>query len=123
MTGMLLAVACVLSGTSGWAVEERRLEAAEITALLTGQTALGENRGRDTRQYFDASGRTDYVERGGQVDPGKWRVDDAKNQYCSLWARGGWACYDITTDGTRYYWVGEGYHSPFSMVEGRKLKF
>lgn len=103
--------------------EDRKLAAAEITALLTGHTALGENRGRDTRQYFDASGATDYVERGGQVDPGKWRVDETTNQYCSLWARGGWACYDITTDGESYFWVGEGYRSPFTMTDGRALKF
>ena len=103
--------------------EERKLAAAEISALLTGKTALGENRGRDTRQYFDASGRTDYVERGGQVDPGKWRVDEAQDKYCSLWARGGWACYDVTTDGKGYFWVAEGYRSPFSMIEGRNLKF
>ena len=103
--------------------EERKLAAAEISALLTGKTALGENRGRHTRQYFDASGRTDYVERGGQVDPGKWRVDEAQDKYCSLWARGGWACYDVTTDGKGYFWVAEGYRSPFSMIEGRNLKF
>ena len=103
--------------------QERQLDAVEVTALLTGRTALGENRGRDTRQYFDASGKTDYVERGGQIDPGKWRVDETKNQYCSLWARGGWACYDITTDGEKYYWVGEAYRSPFTMTDGRALGF
>ncbi len=105
------------------AAEERKLEAAEIAALLTGKTALGENRGRDTRQYFASSGRTDYVERGGQVDRGKWRVDEAQDKYCSLWARGGWACYDITTDGKGYFWVAEGYRSPFSMIEGQNLNF
>ncbi len=103
--------------------EDRKLDAAEITELLTGKTALGENRGRDTRQYFDASGVTDYVERGGEVDPGKWRVDDARGQYCSLWARGGWACYDVVTDGSLYYWIGEGYRSPFTMTDGRALAF
>ncbi len=118
----LLAAGLFLGMTASHA-QERKLEAAEISALLSGGTALGENRGRDTRQYFDASGTTDYVERGGQVDPGKWRIDDTQNQYCSLWARGGWACYDITTDGEKYYWVGVGYRSPFTMTPGRALKF
>lgn len=116
-------IAGLLSGSMASHAEERKLEAAEITTLLTGQTALGENRGRDTRQYFHVSGKTDYVERGGQIDPGKWRIDEAKDQYCSLWARGGWACYDVTTDGAKYYWVGEGYRSPFTMTDGRALKF
>lgn len=123
-SNLLLAVvlgAFVSAGTA--TAEERKLNAAEISALLTGKTALGENRGRDTRQYFAASGRTDYVERGGEVDPGKWRVDEAQNKYCSLWARGGWACYDITSDGEGYFWVAEGYRSPFTMIEGRNLNF
>ena len=121
--GMIAALTFVLSATASMAGEERKLNATEISALLTGKTALGENRGRDTRQYFDASGRTDYVERGGQVDPGKWRVDEAQDKYCSLWARGGWACYDITTDGKGYFWVAEGYRSPFSMIDGQNLNF
>ena len=86
MRGSLAAVwAAVLlvglfTASAGQAAEERKLDAAEITTLLTGKTALGENRGRDTRQHFDASGRTDYVEHGGQLDPGKWRVDESREQ-------------------------------------------
>lgn len=121
--GAALVIAGLLMGVTASHAQERKLEAAEITSLLTGQTALGENRGRDTRQYFDVSGKTDYVERDGQIDPGKWRVNETTNQYCSLWARGGCACYDVTTDGKNYYWVGEGYRSPFTMTHGRALKF
>lgn len=121
--GTAAMIAGLLFGITSSGAQERKLEAVEIALLLSGQTALGENRGRDTRQYFDASGQTHYVERGGQIDPGKWRVDVAGNQYCSLWARGGWACYDVTTDGENYYWVGEGYRSPFTMTDGRALKF
>ena len=106
--------------------EERKLSGEEIAALLTDRTAIGEHRGKPTRQYFDPSGWTDYYEKGGRPDRGKWRVDKAKGQYCSQWGlMGGWSCYDVTSDGERFYWAQSGtdYHSPFTTVDGYQMKF
>lgn len=106
--------------------DETKLTAAEITTLLSDRTALGEHRGTATRQYFDPSGWTDYLAEGAQPDRGTWRVDAARDQYCSEWGPfGGWSCYDVTTDGERYYWSrpADGTRSPFTMVDGHKLTF
>lgn len=102
-----------------------KLTAEEIQKLLDGRTALGNWRGTDTRQYFASTGLTIYLPKGGVPDQGKWKVDEAKDQYCSWWERGGWACYDVETDGTTYYWVtpGNDYRSPFTMTDGQKMDF
>ncbi|WP_299622002.1 hypothetical protein [Pelagibius sp.] len=107
------------------ALADEKLTAAEIRTLLDGRTALGNWRGTDTRQYFATSGLTVYLEKGGIPDEGKWRVDEAKNQYCSWWQRGGWSCYDVETDGATHYWVSPGsdYRSPFTMTDGRQMGF
>ena len=107
------------------AAAAEKLTAGEIQTLLDGRTALGNWRGTDTRQYFETSGATVYLPKGGVPDEGKWKVDAAKNQYCSWWQRGGWACYDVETDGSTYYWVtpGDDYRSPFTMVDGRQMAF
>ena len=102
-----------------------KLTADEIQKLLDGRTALGNWRGTDTRQYFASNGLTVYLAKGSPPDQGKWKVDEAKNQYCSWWQRGGWACYDVETDGTTYYWVtpGDDYRSPFTMTDGKQMEF
>lgn len=102
-----------------------KLTAGQIQQLLDGRTALGNWRGTDTRQYFETSGATVYLPEGGVPDEGKWKVDEARNQYCSWWQRGGWACYDVETNGTTYYWVtpGDDYRSPFTMIDGRQMGF
>lgn len=108
------------------AADERKLTGEDILTLLSDRTALGENRGKATRQYFDPAGWTDYLEQGGRPDRGKWRVDKARGQYCSQWGNfGGWSCYDVTTDEDRYYWTqpGTDYHSPFTVVKGYQMKF
>jgi hypothetical protein len=110
------------------AAEERRLSSAEIAELLTGNTALGESRGAPTRQFFDASGSTTYLVKGGRPDAGRWKVD-GEDHYCSTWRGGSWACYDVLGDDERFYWFQEGslvssdYRSPFTVVEGRQMTF
>lgn len=123
------ALALTLSAGAAMA-DERKLDAAEIAALLTGNTALGENRGRPTRQSFQANGITFYLEKDAPPTRGRWRVDEARGKYCSLWAMGGWSCYDVTTNGESgeaalYHWSlpGSDYHSPFTMLPGEHLKF
>ena len=105
--------------------EEVKLTAAEILKLLEDRTALGRDRGKATRQYFDPSGWTEYQSEGGPPDRGRWRVDETQERYCSKWgAFGGWSCYDVLSDGERYYWAqGESYRSPFTLIEGYKMGF
>ena len=108
------------------ALDERKLDDKEIKLLLANRTALGENRGIATRQFFDPAGWTDYLEQGGRPDRGKWRVDENRGEYCSQWGSfGDWSCYAVTTDGRRYYWTqpGTDYRSPFTMVDGYKMAF
>lgn len=102
-----------------------KLTAAQIQQLLDRRTALGNWRGTDTRQFFESTGATVYLPKGGVPDEGKWKVDEAKDQYCSWWQRGGWSCYDVETDGATYYWVtpGDDYRSPFTMTDGRQMGF
>ena len=65
---------------------DEKLTADEIQKLLDGRTALGNWRGTETRQYFASNGATTiYLPKGGPPDEGKWKVDQAKNQYCSWW--------------------------------------
>jgi len=128
LTFALFLVLTLLPATPATATEDdaRKLTAPEITALLSGRTALGEHRGTATRQYFDPAGWTDYLAEGSPPDRGKWRVDAGRDQYCSQWgAFGGWSCYDVTTDGLRYYWSlpGEDDRSPFTTVDGHKMTF
>ncbi|NIA68919.1 hypothetical protein HBA54_09970 [Pelagibius litoralis] len=117
-----LAALCLQSAD---VLADDKLTAGQIQQLLDGRTALGNWRGTDTRQYFETSGATVYLPEGGVPDEGKWKVDEAKDQYCSWWQRGGWACYDVETDGTTYYWVtpGDDYRSPFTMTDGRQMSF
>ena len=121
----LVAGLAVLAMQPAQSVADDKLTAGEIQKLLDGRTALGNWRGTDTRQYFASTGVTIYLPKGGAPDEGKWKVDQAKNQYCSWWQRGGWACYDVETDGTTYYWVtpGDDYRSPFTMTDGKQMGF
>ena len=61
--------------------EDRRLDAAEIEAMLTGRTAVSVGGGAAYRQHFSSSGSTTYVPEGGRPSPGRWRADEAENRY------------------------------------------
>lgn len=113
----------ILQPAAGYADE--KLTADEIQVLLKGHTALGNWRGAETRQYFDADGSTIYLDVDTSPEEGKWKVDEAKNQYCSWWERTGWSCYNVETDGRMYYWVSpdDAYRSSFMMTDGRQLGY
>lgn len=103
---------------------ERRLSGAEITAALSERTFVGEWKGTPFRQYFGKDGTTIYLAEGATPSPGRWRADEAKDQYCSQWGGRGWDCYDILGDGPdRIIWVvpGDGYRSPGRLLDGRQL--
>ena len=103
---------------------ERKLTAVEIRLALTGNTIEGNWRGTPYRSYFAADGTTIYLAQGSEPTTGRWRADVAKGQYCSQWGAFGWDCYDIFSDGPgKIIWVvpGDGYRSPSTLIEGRRL--
>lgn len=109
-----LAAALPLPATA----DERDLTAAEIDALLSGNTAVGEWGGTPYRQHFAADGRTVYIAEGRPPSPGRWRTDAEAGTYESWWEQTGWTSYRVTTDGETHYWLdGTGSHA-FTVEEG-----
>ncbi len=100
------------------------LTAEEVTALLTGNTAVGEWSGTPYRQYFAADGTTIYHAEGAPPDTGQWRVNAETGAYESLWRSGGWSGYDVARDGDQYLWIvhGSGDAQTFTVFEGRGLQ-
>ena len=118
LAACLLVSGCVLA----WA-DDQRLGAAEVEALLSGNTAVGDWRGTAYRQYFSEGGTTTYLQEGGVPSQGRWKADPASGDYCSWWERSGWSCYGIERDGDGYVWVvpDDSYRGPFRVVEGNRL--
>ncbi len=113
---------CFIGGASA-AADERLLNGAEITAVLTGNTAAGMTGGTAFRQYFYFDGRTIWLMEGAEPDTGRWRVSE-DGEYCSIWRFGDWACYRITGEGDAITWVREGNRPfPARILEGRRLEF
>ena len=102
--------------------EGEKLSAAELMALLAGNTAIGDWHGRPYKQYFGANGSTSYMAEGRPPSPGRWKVDEATGDYCSWWEQSGWSCYGVERDGAGYVWVvpDGSYRGPFRVVEGRQ---
>ena len=79
------------------------MNGAEIRAALTGKVLNYSGRHDGRWQVFSEGGETLYFD--GRESRGTWRVQ--ADQYCSLWAPGGgWACYDMETDGTVLRFIG-----------------
>ncbi len=119
----LLTVPLLLAAVDGRA-GERRLDAAEIEAMLSGNTAISVGGGTAYKQYFDPSGATTYVPEGGAPSPGKWRADAAEDHYCSYWEPSGWDCYEVYSEGSdSIIWVapGSGTRYPARVVLGDQL--
>ncbi len=115
----LLATICfvVFAGGPAQAGEER-LSAAEIEALLSGNTISGVFNGTPYTQTFAPDGRTVYTPEGGQGDEGKWRVDAEEDQYESWWASTGWTAYEMARDGgTLIFIASDGSRSTAELVE------
>jgi hypothetical protein len=118
----VLAALLLFASAAANAAEERKLSAAEIQAALNGKTAVSIG-GSPYRQYFDPSGVTIYLPEGGREDRGKWEADEAKQQYCSWWERGGWSCYDLFETEEGIVWRGEsGSEYRARLLDGRQLK-
>ena len=87
-------VAVLMAGPA--LAQEVKLDAAAITAALTGKTLAYDD---GSRQRFKADGQTIFdtgtTGSGGSESLGHWAVRG--NQYCSVWPPSDtWACYDVT---------------------------
>lgn len=71
--------------------QEGPLTGDQIKTALTDRTAFYDD---GTKQFFSATGVTNYYDGNGVRDDGFWEVRG--DQYCSWWERGGWACYNVT---------------------------
>ena len=104
--------------------KETRLTAAEIETAISGNSVKGQFRGDSYKQYFDPDGSAIYSWLGSQPTlRGKWRVDEAKDQYCSSFPQWGSACYEIYRDGDALIWVvpGSGQRLPAELLSGKHL--
>jgi hypothetical protein len=124
----LKAIASALLGlfvvVTGADAGEKTLSAEEISALLSGNTAIGRWIDHNYRQYFDASGSTIYAQENARSAVGRWRVNAGTNQYESWWEQSGWGSgYTVIVREGVYHWVGGGAAKPqaFTLVEGQKL--
>ena len=121
----LLAAAILLAAFAGNAsAGSKQLSAAEIEALLGGNTVSGTWAGSDYKQYFGTDGFTMYVPAGGTNDEGKWRVNAAENSYESWWSATGWTSYKVGREGEGYVWIdskGDAY--PFVVLEGKQVSW
>jgi hypothetical protein len=97
-----LAIACIVlvAFSSPLLAGERKLNSAEITAVLTDKVLTSAS---NATQIFQTSGVTFYSENGSQSQ-GFWKVDGDK--YCSQWPPNtAWPCYDVFQDGDTIVFV------------------
>lgn len=100
-----------------------RLTAAEIEALLSGNTIVGEWAGAAYRQYYAADGSTLYVPEGGKPDEGRWRVNAETDEYESWWQSTGWTPYALVrTDEGGHAWINGDRLEPFQVLSGRQME-
>ena len=96
--------------------EPRRLTAAEIDALLSGQKITGTWNGTPYTQSFSENGQTIYVS-NSRPEVGRWRVNPQTDSYESHWERSGWSSYGIECEGGALYWVdSRGRRNPFEVA-------
>jgi hypothetical protein len=109
----LLTILPIAEATDFEAPDQRRL-----TELLTNNSMQGIWDGRHYLQYFANDGTTRYLEQGGTVTEGRWRVDES-GRYCSLWPPSeDWVCYSVLVSGTNIYWKSEAEYYPAEIHSG-----
>lgn len=109
--------------------DEKTLTAAEITELLTGNTAIGTwptwKSSHRYRQYFGEDGSTIYAQQNERSSLGRWRVNSRLNHYESWWEQSDWgAGFSIISKEGVYYWVSStGSIEPqaFEVLRGQQL--
>lgn len=83
-----------------------QLDAEEITALLTGNTAIGEWDGTPYRQYFGVGGVTLFAQPEARTTRGEWRVDPESDAYQSIWPGDAeWEGWIVMVWMDEYYWL------------------
>lgn len=107
------------------AAQSVKLKAAEIAALLEGNTAVGTWDGVAYRQYFAEDGVTIFGQEGARSARGQWRIDTERDEYQSIWpgdaAWEGWFVMEYSGD---YFWVSKKTPpTPFTLLEGQRLAF
>ncbi len=100
-----------------------QLDAAEVTALLTGNTAVGVWDGTPYRQYFGEDGVTLFAQPEARTTRGQWRVDPESDEYQSLWPGDAeWEGLIVMIWMDEYYWLSRSTPpTPFEVVEGQQL--
>ncbi|MEM8979634.1 MAG: hypothetical protein AAGD04_09135 [Pseudomonadota bacterium] len=98
-----------------------KLSGAEISELLSGNTALGLWEGNAYRQYFDPGGSTIYAQEGARSALGKWRVED--DEFQSLWPRDAdWEGWFVMEYAGQWFWVSKTTPpTPFEVLKGQQL--
>ncbi len=119
----LVAAAAALLLAPGIAhAQEIRLTAPEITALLTGNTIVGDWDGAPYKSYFAPDGMTIYLPEGGSPEQGKWRVNQANDEYQSWWEHTGWTSYSIVRTADGLAWAYGNARQKFTVQNGRTIK-
>lgn len=121
--GFVLGLVLLFAATTTALAQAEKLSGDEIRALLTGNTAIGRWEGAKYRQYFGADGVTIYAQAGARSARGEWRVDDAAQEYQSIWPGDtAWEGWFIMEFGDTYYWVSKQTPpTPFQILDGEKL--
>ncbi len=100
-----------------------KLTAAQITDLLTGNTAVGKWDGMRYRQFFGKDGTTIYATSGARSSRGEWHVDPANDEYQSIWPRdASWEGWYVMEYAGAYFWVSKSTPpTPFLVKRGQHL--
>ena len=120
LIGALCGVAISATGAMAQSV---KLTAAEISTLLTGNTAVGRWEGANYRQFFNADGSTIYAQEGSRSALGEWRIDTDRDEFQSHWpGDADWEGWYVMEYLGSYFWVSKRTPpTPFNVVQGQQL--
>ncbi|WP_273508818.1 hypothetical protein [Planktotalea frisia] len=119
----VLAACALLFLASSAHAQSVKLTAAQISDLLTGNTAVGKWDGARYRQFFGANGVTIYAQEGARSARGEWRIDQTRDEYQSIWPRDdAWEGWYVMEYAGAYYWVSKATPpTPFRVEQGEQL--
>jgi hypothetical protein len=119
----VLAACALLFLASSAHAQSVKLTAAQISDLLTGNTAVGKWDGARYRQFFGADGVTIYAQEGARSARGEWRIDQPRDEYQSIWPRDdAWEGWYVMEYAGAYYWVSKATPpTPFRVEQGEQL--
>ena len=102
-----------------------KLTAAQISALLTDNTAVGTWQGQKYRQFFGDDGKTVYAQFATRSTVGRWRIDNNIDEYQSIWPnQKEWEGWYVMEYAGAYYWVSKATPpTPFRIEQGQNLNW